>query len=151
MSRLVYLIGLVCLLFSCGLFKTKKSIRLTNVSSNRETDIRNEQRLLVIRDSTLEDLMVEIVPIGNFSYSLNEGFRGSGSSIKMIGRKNGIKEILEETNLGNVHQQLEKKTATKTTTDTVVKRDGLKLGIGFSFLLMCLILLGILWLWWKWR
>jgi hypothetical protein len=150
MNRLVYLLALMCLLSRCGIFKTKKSIQLTDVLNKQETDIRNEQRLLLINDSLGEDLVVEIVPIGIFSYSLTEGFKGSGSAIKITDRKNGTIKMLEKTNFANINQQSEKKTATKTMTDTMVKRNGFKLGIGFYCILGCLALGFLLWFWWKW-
>lgn len=151
MSRFVYLIAIVCLFSSCSLFKTKKSYQATDVLNKQDFDIRNEQQLLVIRDSLQEDFVVEIVPLGIFSYSLNKGFRGSGSSIKMIGRKNGTMDVLEKINLANVHQQLEKRTATKNTTNTVIKRKDFRFSIGFYLLLLCAILATLIWLWKKYR
>ncbi len=148
MSRLIYLIVLAYLLSSCSLFKTKKSLQSTDVSNRRETEIKSEQRLLVIRDSLAEDFIVEIVPIGNFIYSLNDGFKGSGSAIKITGRKNSNIEVLAHSNKSSIHHESEKKRATQAVTDTVVKRDGLKLKSGFYYAIAFL-LIGFLVFFWR--
>ncbi len=149
MNRLICLITLAGLLSGCGIVKTKKLIQLTDVSSNWETLTKKEQQLLIIRDSTREDMVVEIIPIGNFSYSLKDGFKGSGSAIKITGRKGSNMEVLENTNSNAIYQQAEKKNVIKTTTDKVVKHGGLKFRAVLYGLLALVVCVPLLWIWLK--
>lgn len=152
MNKFIFMIVLVGLTSGCGIFKTKKLTRATDLSSSWEASTKKEQQLLIIRDSVHEDQVVEITPIGNFSYSIHEGFRGSGSAIKITGRKGSDSELVKKTSSNAIYQQAKKKKAIKITTDKVVEHSGLKLGTALYGILAISVLIPLVWIWLKnWR
>lgn len=157
MNRLMYALIIACLFTACSIFKrqfknkSERSSVATILSGHEEKNNIQENKLLVIRDSLQEDLIVEIIPDGIFSYSIKEGFKGTGLSIKMKGKRNGRLEILKKDELATNAQQLDYKAIQERETEIVDKRGRFKLDINFSYVLTGLIGIGLLWLWWKYR
>lgn len=87
-------LSLSLLLSSCSVLKnirqersghTAESSSKTSQSSDISSVLRRG-RVLVLRDSSDQQFMTEIIPSGPFHYSPAEGFTGTASSVRISGR-----------------------------------------------------------------
>lgn len=155
MNRGICLVAIVCMLSGCGLFKRqleseqKRSSSSAELLSSKEKNISKERHVFTIRDSTQEDLVVEIVPNGPFSYSFGNGFKGTATTIKLRGKRTGSAQILGRTDLANTQQQVRQSTSQKKETESLSKSRLFKFDMRFFLLLISVILIGLLWVWWR--
>lgn len=86
-------ISCIFLCCSCGILKTKNIKKLTEsiakenkLNSHNTTAAGKQARgILIITDSSKHQYHTEIVPVGEFTYSNKNGFKGYASSLKMSG------------------------------------------------------------------
>ena len=157
MNKLIYMLVIAGLLTSCNILKRQFKNKIehsavaTLLTDHEQKNSLQEHKLLVIRDSLKEDFIVEIIPDGIFSYSINDGFKGAGLAIKMKGSRSAALQVMKKNESVSSSQYSEQTAAREQKKETADEREGFRLGINIYYLLFGLIGIGLLWLWWKYR
>ncbi len=156
MNRFALLVALG-MLIGCAVPKWNSDFnnnRSQSALSLSETLVREQSsgnHLSILRDSVNEELMVEIIPTGFFTYSADSGFRGSAVAIRM---KKNLKEGAEQITKDETQHATsfsEQSLADQHKEETLSKHENLKFSMGFYGYLLILIICIAFWFWWRRR
>lgn len=111
MIKLAYLFLIGLLLSSCAGLKqlnrqtSDQRYNAAEHTNRQESGRKKDQQSLLLRDSLHENMVMEIYPDGYFEFTVNEGFKGQASALKLTRRINKIHHLAQEKEADSLYRQ----------------------------------------------
>jgi|GEM_PF-2259773 len=154
MIKFTYLFPICLLLSSCASFKQQKKqnheeqYRSTEHRRLQESGRKKERQSLLMRDSLHEDMVMEVYPNGYFEFTVNEGFKGHASALKLVRRINKVHDQTQEKQADSLYRHSVNTAATRKETEkrSASQRFTWQWNLGYAAVAMVLFLA-----WWRYK